>query len=156
MPFWMNFDAWAVDAPTRAATKAAAARRRPTLRNGGVPAERRQRAPQALVELDLGCPTENLLGARDIGLADLWIVDRQCLEDDRARRPGRANDRLGELEQRHLSRVSDVDRQMLARLGEQNQAADEIVHEAEAAGLPAASEDRQRLLLERLADEGRD
>src|SRR4051794_2633390 len=112
MPFWMNFDASAVDAPTRAATKAAAATTSPALRNGCVPAERRQRAPQALVELDLGSPAEDLLGARDIGLADLWVVDRQCLEDDRARRSGRANNRLGELEQRHLGRIPDVDREM--------------------------------------------
>src|SRR6478735_2025928 len=148
MPFWMNFEACAVDAPTRAATKAAAARRRPTLRNGGVPAERRQRAPQALVELDLGAPAEDLLGARDIGLTDLGIVDRQCLEDDRDLRSGRANDRLGKLEQRHLGRVPDVDREMLARLGEQDQAAHEVVDEAEAARLGAAPEHGQRLLLE--------
>ncbi len=45
---------------------------------------------------------------------------------------------------------------MLARLGEKDQPPDEIVDEAEAPRLRAAAEDRQRLLLERLADEGRD
>src|SRR5690242_16737570 len=121
----MYFDAWAVDAPTRAATKAAAATTRPALRNGGVPAERRERALQALVELDLGRPAENLLSTRDVGLANLGIVDRQRLEDNRARRLGRAHDRLGELQQRHLGRVADVHRQVLAGLGEQDEAAHE-------------------------------
>ena len=46
--------------------------------------------------------------------------------------------------------------QVLARLGEQDQPADEVVDEAEAARLRAVAEHRQRLLLERLADEGRD
>src|SRR6187397_3308988 len=101
MPFWMNFDAWAVDAATSAATRAATATSRPALCNGCVPAERRQRATQALVQLDLGRPAEDLLGAGDVGLANLWIVDRQSLENDRACRGGRAYDCLGELEQRH-------------------------------------------------------
>src|SRR3954451_21201521 len=109
----MNFDAWAVDAPTRAATKAAAATTRPALCNGCVPAERRERALQTHVELDLGRPAENLLGTRDIGLTNLGIVARKRLEDDGARGSGSAHDRFCELQQRHLGRVADVHRQVL-------------------------------------------
>ena len=45
---------------------------------------------------------------------------------------------------------------MLARLDEQDQPADEVVDVTEAPRLGAAAEHRQRLLLERLADEGGD
>jgi hypothetical protein len=37
-----------------------------------------------LFELDFGLPTEHLLGAGDVGLADLRVVDRQRFEDDLA------------------------------------------------------------------------
>ena len=63
---------------------------------------------------------------------------------------------LGELEQRELVRVADVHRQVLAALREQDQPADEVVDVAEAPRLRAVAEDRDRLLLQRLADEVRD
>ena len=78
-----------------------------------------EKAPQALVELDLGLPAEQLRGAGDVGLAHLRVVDRQRLEDDLGlASPVTLDDRLGELEQRELVRVADVDRQVLAGLGE--------------------------------------
>src|SRR5690242_17085398 len=40
------------------------------------------RALQALCKADLRLPAEELLGAGDVRLADLRIVDRQRLEDD--------------------------------------------------------------------------
>ena len=57
---------------------------------------------------------------------------------------------------RHLGRVADVDGKMLARLCQQDQPTDEVVDETEAPRLGAVAEHGQRLLLERLANEGRD
>ena len=79
----------------------------------------------------------------------------QRLEDDRAAAED-LDHLLGELEQRELLRVADVDGQVLAALRERDQAADEVVDVAEAPRLRAVAEDGQRLLLERLAHERRD
>src|SRR3954453_15565236 len=68
------------------------------------------RPPQALLELDLGLPAENVLGQRDVGLPDLRIVGGQRLVDDLGLRAGDLEHRLGQLEQRELVRVADVDR----------------------------------------------
>ena len=46
----------------------------------------------------------------DVGLADLGVVDRKRAEHDLAPGAGEAEDALGQLEQRHLVRVADVDR----------------------------------------------
>ena len=68
-------------------------------------------------------------------------------------RAARLEHLLGELENRVLARVADVDRQVLAGLGQQDEAADEVVDVAEAPRLRAVAVDRQRLPLERLAQE---
>src|SRR6478752_2582350 len=138
MPFWMNFEALAVAAPTRAATRAAAATQMATQRNGCVPTERAGRATQSFFVLDLGLPPEKLPRPRDVRLADLRIIDRKCFEHDRAGRSGHADDRFGELEQGHLGRVADVDREMLSRLDQQDEPAHEIVDVTEAPRLGAA------------------
>ena len=103
------------------------------------------RAAQPLVEIDLGLPAEQLARAGDVGLPHLRVVDRQRLEDDLARRARDLDHRLGQLEHRELVRVADVHRQVLAALGQQDQAADEIVDVAEAPRLRPVAEDRQRL-----------
>src|SRR6187431_480095 len=72
-----------------------------------------EEALEALVQLDLGLPAQHLLGARDVGLTHLRVVDGQRLEDDLRLRACHTDDRLGELEQRHLMRVPDVDREVL-------------------------------------------
>ena len=106
--------------------------------------------------LTLGVPAQQLLGQRDVGLADLRIVGRQRLVHDLRPRAGDVDDRLGELEQRELVRVADVDRVVVAGLGEPDQAVDQVGDERERARLRAVAEHRDRLVLQRLAQEGRD
>jgi hypothetical protein len=89
-------------------------------------------------------------------LADLRIVHGQRLEDDLALRPGHLQHRLGELENRELARVAEVDRVVLFARRKRIEAADHVVDVAEAPRLGAVAEDRQRLVLERLAHERRD
>src|SRR3954449_13128200 len=72
---------------------------------------------EPVAQLDLRLPAEDLLGQADVRLADLGIVDRQRLEDDLGLRAGDLDHGLGELEQRELVRVADVDRMVIARLG---------------------------------------
>src|SRR5581483_8287471 len=85
-----------------------------------LPLGRLQDASQTVLEADLRLPAEELAGPRDVGLPHLRIVDRQRLEDDLALGAGDAEDRLGKVEERQLLRVSDVDRPVLAALGEQD------------------------------------
>ena len=68
------------------------------------------RARDSFFEFHLRFPAENLLRARDVGLAHLRVVHRQRLVFDPRFRAGDADDLLGELFDRHLARVADVDR----------------------------------------------
>src|SRR3989440_5365259 len=116
--------ALAAGATTRAATTAA---RTAVLDTDGLPAEGREHPSEPLLQLDLRLPAEPLLGPRDVRLADLGIVDRERLVDHLARRAGDAEHGLGELVERELARVSDVHRQVLPALGEQDEPADQVV-----------------------------
>src|SRR5512146_2033317 len=156
MPIRSDVDAEALGARTTATATSIAASAAPPLRTCRVPPERRQRTAQAFVERDLGLPAEELPRARDVGLPHLRVVDRQGLEHDLARRPGGREDSLGQLEDGVLAGVADVDRQVLAGLGEQDQAPDQVVDVAEAPRLRAVAVDGERLLGERLAQEVRD
>src|SRR6266542_4355568 len=120
------------------------------------PPETRQQAPQPLLELDFRFPAQELPGFGDVGLANLWIVDWKCFEHDFALRRGKSDNCLREFQDRKLLRVAEVHRQMLAAGGKQLEPANEVVHVTEAARLRAVAEDRDRLVLERLAREGRD
>src|SRR5579862_7036327 len=111
---------------------------------------------EALLEGDLGLPAEQLLRPRDVGFALQRVVDPERLEHDLAGRPGEALHHLGKLEQRPLVGVAEIDRQVLVALGEEDDAADQIVDVAEAPRLRAVAEDGDRLLGKRLADEVRD
>src|SRR5439155_17030797 len=85
-------------------------------------------AAEPVLEVDLGLPAEQLARPGDVGAAHLRIVLRQRLEDDLARGAGDADAGLGELEHRQLvDGVADIDRQMLARLGEQDEPADRVL-----------------------------
>src|ERR1051325_1412746 len=97
-----------------------------------LPSEGGQHAPQSLLEFDLGLPAQHLPGSGDVGLANLRIVDGQRLVDDLTLRRRDLNNCLCELENRKLVRVAEVDRQVLVALGQQVEAADEVVHVAEA------------------------
>src|SRR5204863_9184702 len=100
-----------------------------------------------------GLPAENLARTRDVRLPNARVVDRQGLVDDVALRSGDLDYRLRQLVERELARIPDVDREMLVRLREQDQTSDEVVDVAEAPGLRAVAEDRQRLVRKRLTDE---
>ena len=108
-------------------------------------AERGDRPLETVLELDLGLPAENLLRARDVGLTHLRIVDGKRLEHDLARRSGQPDDGFGELEQRLLVRVAEIYREVLVRLDEQDDPADQVIDVAEAPRLRAVAEDGDRL-----------
>src|SRR5213593_810102 len=118
-----------------AATRTIAAATPMRLGNDRLPSETRQHATQPFLELNLGLPAEKLARAGDVGLPDLGIVDGQRLVDDLALRAGDAEDGLGELVERELGRVPDIDREMLARLGQRHEPTNEVVHVTEAARL---------------------
>src|SRR5437763_15231519 len=86
MPMSMWRAACAAGTARAAATKPIAAKTPRRLRNDRLPPERGQHPPQAVFELDLGLPTEQLLRPCDVGLADLRVVDRQRLVHDLALR----------------------------------------------------------------------
>src|SRR5215211_543297 len=146
----------AVSGSARRAAATAAAATMTALDRNGLPSHGAEHAAEAVLELHLGLPGEQLLRTRDVGLSHLGIVDGQRREHDLARRPGDANHYLRQLEQRVLLRVAEVDRVVLAALRKQVEAADEVVDVAEAPRLRAVAEHRQRRALERLPDERRD
>ena len=69
---------------------------------------------------------------------------------------GDADDHLGQLQDRELGRVAEVHRLVVVAVDQAQEALDQVGHEAERARLAPVAEDRERLVLERLADEGRD
>src|SRR5262245_25397832 len=158
MPTDMPFAPMAEGAARRAAASAIAAASRARPRNARPPARRAdaERPAQACLELDLGLPAEDLLRPGDVGLTLLGVVLWQSLVDDLAGRPGQAEDRLGELEDRELARVAEVHGEVLVARGEREETAHQVVDVAEAPRLRAVAEDRERLARERLAQEGRD
>src|SRR4051794_1199749 len=115
-----------------------------------------ERPPEPLPQLDLRLPAEDLASERDVRLADLRVVGRQRLVDDLRSGPGDLDHGLRELEQRELVGIADVDRLVVAGLGEPDDAVDEVGYEAERARLRAVAEHGDRPVLERLAEEGRD
>src|SRR5512141_885678 len=92
-----------------------------------LPPEARQHAPQPLLELDFRLPAQHLPGSGDVGLANLWVVDRKRLVDDLALRRRDFDDCLRKLQNRKLFGVAEVDGQVLAALGKQVEAADQVV-----------------------------
>jgi hypothetical protein len=108
-----------------------------------------EHSAQAFLELNLALPAEQLGGARNVRLPNLWVVQRQRLEDDPAPRAGNADDRLCRFEA-DFAWVPEVDGQVLVALGEKDERPDEIVDVAARARLRAVVEDGQRNALERL------
>src|SRR2546425_11568005 len=94
--------------------------------------------------------------APDVGLADLGVVDRKRAEHDLAARAGESDNALGELEQRHLVRVADIDRVVHRRLHEPPETVDEVADVLERPGLRAVAEDGDGHAGQRLAHERRD
>src|SRR5215217_5424051 len=95
------------------------------------------RALESLPEFDLGLPAEHLAGERDVRLADLRVVGGQGLVHDLRARAGDLDHRVGQLEQRELVGIADVDGLVVARLGEPDDPVDEIADITERPGLRA-------------------
>src|SRR5919109_2264434 len=140
------------DTATAAAARTKTRKRATRLNTHWLPSEARQQPPEPLLKFDLWFPAKNLLGPGDVGLSCLWIVHGQRLVDDLASRPCYPEHGFRKLENRELVRVSQVHREVLLAHREQVHASDEVVDVAEAARLRAVAEDRERLVLERLAD----
>src|SRR4029450_3345214 len=143
--------ATATPAATRSNTRVRATR----LNTHWLPSEAGHDPAQALLELDLGLPAENLRCARDVRLACLRVVDGQGLEDDLASRPSHADDGFRELQDRKLVRVPEIGWQVLLAHRQEIHPVDQVVHVTETAGLGAVAENGQRLVIERLAHERR-
>src|SRR5512133_4094466 len=99
----------ATPAATRSNTRVRATR----LNTHWLPSEGGQHPAQALLELDLGLPAQNLRCARDVRLACLRIVNGQRLVDDLAFRSRHADDCFRELQDRKLVRVPELGWQVL-------------------------------------------
>src|SRR5678816_1742362 len=155
MPTSMCCFACAAGTARPAATRTIAVMTTIRLGNNRLPAEARQHPAQALLQVDLRLPAQQLARAGDVGLAYLRIVHGQCLVDDVALRPRDPDDRLGELIEGELVRIADVHGQMLAGLRQRNEPADEVVHVTKASCLGAVPEHGERLSLERLPDKRR-
>src|SRR5215210_3265536 len=151
----MPLDAPAAGTQTSVAARAATTtRKRLDTRRLAIRRLRVEQPPQPLFELDLRLPAEDLLRARDVGSSNLGVVDRQRLVDDLARGPRDADHRLREIAHGALTGVAEVHGQAFPARREQEDAADQVVDVAEAPRLRAVAEHRQRLVRERLPDEG--
>src|ERR1019366_5785146 len=105
------------------------------------PAEVRNRLTQALFEAHARLPAEQRPGFGDIGFALLRVVLVQDLEDDFRSAAGHAADVIGELENRHLARISQVHRIPLRGEHEAIESIHQVADVAETAGLGAVAED---------------
>src|SRR4029453_5824152 len=91
-----------------------------------LPPEAAPHPPEPFFELDFRLPAQHLHSAGDVGPANLWVVDWQRLEDDLARGRGDSDDCLRKLPNGKLFGVAKVHGQVLAALGEQVKAADQV------------------------------
>ena len=129
--------------------------RRPRLGELGAAAEVVQGHLQAVHQVDLRLPAEDLAGLGDVGLAHLGVVLGQLQEGELRARAGQLEHGLGELQDRHLAGVADVRRQGLVGLQQPVDAVHQVRHVAEGARLAAVAEDGQGLAAQGLAHEGR-
>src|SRR4029077_18474020 len=117
------------------------------------------RLGETLLERDLGLPLELVARQGDVGAALQGIVDRQRPGLDELRLAAdQLYDLLGEMPDRHLDRIAEIDRtgEIIRRVVHQTQPAiDQVVDVAEGAGLHAVAVDRDVFALERLNDEVR-
>mmetsp|Transcript_23727 Transcript_23727/g.67373 ORF Transcript_23727/g.67373 Transcript_23727/m.67373 type:complete len:366 (+) Transcript_23727:722-1819(+) len=104
-------------------------------------------------QLDIWLPTKHLLGARDVGLALLWVVIRERHVDDLGFAAGHLHDRLCELLDGELVRVAHIDgADRLVLVHQAHHTFDEVVHKAKRPGLRAVAVDGDILALDRLHD----
>ena len=101
------------------------------------PAEKLDRLADALVEIYFWLPTEDFLGACDIGLSHFRVIHRQGFLLDRAVRARDAKDFFGELADRHLARVADVHRLVEVRHHEAENSLEKIRYETKTSRLRA-------------------
>src|SRR5262245_63667701 len=110
---------------------------------------------QSLLEIRPRLPAEQLARKPDVGLTDLWVVNRERTVHDAAVPTHEPQDRLRELEDRHLARVAEVHGTVVAGFEKSDDALDEIRDVAEAARLLAVAIHRDVLAAQCLHDEVR-
>src|SRR6185312_2771963 len=95
------------------------------------------------------------LGEPDVRAAPGRVVHRYRPVHDPRTRTGEIDDALGEIDDRHLAGVAEVERSGQAGRGEHEfaDAFDQVVHVAERARLRAVAVNRERLVAQRLHDE---
>src|SRR6185369_9021050 len=108
---------------------------------------------QSLRQRYSGRPFQVFARFGDVGLALFRVVLRQRLEDNSAARAGGSDDFLGELQHGQLRRIADVHRQVVIAHHQTMDALDEVGHITKASGLRALAKNRDRLVLQSLADE---
>src|SRR6266702_2275165 len=113
-------------------------------------AEVSDRLDEAGLERSSRVPVEELAGAAQIGTALSWIVLGQGLEDNLTRTPTEVPDSGGELDHGDLVVGPEVDGLGVIGSQQANDALDEVVDVAEAAGLRPVPIDRERLVAQRL------
>src|SRR5262245_47326907 len=111
---------------------------------------------ETFAEVDLGMPTEDVVGERDIGAPLARVVDRERLVSDARTRARHVEHRQCEVEHGHLVRVAEVHRPDMRRPEQRERARDEVVDVTEGAGLQAVAVHGQWLTMERLHEEVRD
>ena len=90
---------------------------------------------EAFLEGHLGFPAEEIARLRDVGSANLRIIDGEFFMHDLGPAVGEAQDGFGKLEDGQFGGVANVNGFMLVGLHETVNAVDEIRHLAETAGL---------------------
>src|SRR3990167_3610475 len=112
--------------------------------------------PEPVLHRDGRLPAQKLPRPGDVRLPHLRVVHRQGREDDFAPGAGQPENGLGQIEERHLPRVADVDRLVDGRPHEPPDPVHQVRDVGEGSGLGAVPVHREGLVPQRLADEGGD
>src|SRR3954452_324877 len=112
-------------------------------------------AGHALVQPDLRLPAQDRPGQGEVGTALRRVVDRAGVEHQLRRRAGDLQYALGQVEDGELVGVADVHRTDVVRVQQGQQAANLVVHVAEASGLQAVPVHGKGLAGQGLDDEVR-
>ena len=111
------------------------------------------RFANSFVKTDLRLPTEQRACASDIWPTHLWIVDRQIFVNNPTCRTGDFENLLGKLIDRHFHRVPYINRAVVFAHRKAEDPLDEVRNITETPGLTPVTEDRERFIVQCLADQ---